>query len=337
MHIASKTKLYSKALILDGLSGTGKTMFSAVFNSLTKVEAPRFDYALEFVLCTSFLDEISPQSASVIADLLLNQRVYDSSISREVNFRWKDLSSVLQSGKSLEYFKRLFLKDGDASYKRILEKSPIPIIITHNLFPALNPVIGFLDNRVSIVETIRHPLSLIEHWVYTFEIYQDSKRDFTIWSNLNNDLVPWFAKEWSSEYLSYNNYERAVHLITWYYQKLWFLTSSKSNSNILIIPFEKFVLGPDTFIENICVHFNIKQTKHTKAEKKKQNIPRSRIDEGVNKNIYRRYGYSGPDRSKSIEEIHQIQLSELQNKVSAKVYQMLIDVNKEYEKNYYPF
>jgi len=104
-------------LLLDGISGTGKTMVSSLLDSLEGTTAPIFDYTFEQLLIMRNFEKISTETFQTVLSLHLDQRLYDNSISREVNLRIKDLSSILRSPKKWTYLRNLFLNDAKFNFE----------------------------------------------------------------------------------------------------------------------------------------------------------------------------------------------------------------------------
>ena len=62
------------------------------------------------------------------------------------------------------------------------------------------------------------------------------------------------------------------------------------NNLFILLPFEKFVTKPDLTIDKILDFLKIKKTKSLQDEMKKQNVPRKLINQGLNRDVYKRYG-----------------------------------------------
>ena len=83
-------------VLLDGLTGTGKTMLMRLIDSYKNVSPPRFDYQLEQICIGISENRIEISAGIQLLQLLIDQRQYDAKLSREVNFRPDDLSSIFK-------------------------------------------------------------------------------------------------------------------------------------------------------------------------------------------------------------------------------------------------
>ena len=64
---------------------------------------------------------------------------------------------------------------------------------------------------------------------------------------------------------------------------------------VIFLPFEKFVLQPNNWINEILNSLNIEMTQSLKNELKKQKIPRKFLNDGYHRSVYKRYGNSLKD------------------------------------------
>ena len=109
-------------VLLDGISGTGKTMLMRLIDSFADVIPPKFNYQFEHICIAIAEMQISESAGLEILQIILDQSQYDASISREINLRPGDLSSILKSPKRFEYIKRAFQPDGQAAGERVESK-----------------------------------------------------------------------------------------------------------------------------------------------------------------------------------------------------------------------
>jgi hypothetical protein len=130
MKFTRNLNLCNQIIILDGLTGTGKTMFSPIINSFERVQNSRFEYMIEYLCISAKKGKLEKDAASSMLNLLADIKYYDGAISREVNFRPTDLSSVFSNPKALKYIKQLFLSDGEKAEIRIKKDNPI-LFLSH--------------------------------------------------------------------------------------------------------------------------------------------------------------------------------------------------------------
>ena len=151
-------------VIVDGFNGCGKSILGPVLESFKDVEKTRTEHIYEYLCITHSLNKIDVDAAKSLMRVYSDLAIYDSMISREVNLRLTDDSGLLNSSNKLKYIARLFYKDGDPVLDRIKKTSPVLQILTHQMLPVIDLAFMAWGDRLKIVEMVRHPLYLIEHW-----------------------------------------------------------------------------------------------------------------------------------------------------------------------------
>ena len=295
--------LTEKLLVLDGLTGTGKTMISSVLESFENVEAGRFIYDFEHIAISHALGALRVDAARALLGLLIDIKLYDNMISREVNFRPSDLTCVLKNGRALKHIKRLFQPDGNAVDSRLKDEKPIMMINTHQLLGALDCLFEQFKGKVYVVEMERHPLYLLEHWMSHVDMHGTSARSFSVCiAGKDGRSVPWFAYEWRQDYWSMTKFDRVVKSIESLTTLIDAQYKKQPKSHLLSIPFEDFCLNSNKYIHEISNWLGAGATAQTRKSCKKQKLPRNNINDGLNRKIYQRYGYKQSSRLQSHAE-----------------------------------
>ena len=319
-------------VILDGISGTGKTMFTPILSSFKRVQNARFEYMIEYLCICAQKLKMSPDAAHTLLNLLADLKCYDGMISREVNFRPNDLSSVFKSNKTLKYFKQLWMNDGQAIEARIQNENPILCLTTHQLMSCLNPAFDSYKDRLRVIETVRHPLYLLDHWVTYIEMFGNNVRDFTVWCEYEGESIPWFAEGWEDDYLHATIYDRVIYTIEHLMKKVFSMAISKEKADqLLFIPFEKFVLEPDPYIKELEKHISTERSSSTNKILKKQRVPRGNINAGPQKSIYKRYGVKKQDRTIPHAQDYEMRYNSAKQKSSASAFDVIEKISKKYE------
>lgn len=298
VHIAPRI------LFLDGLTGTGKTMMGAILGTFDRVEVQRFDHIYEYVCAIRFLERMEADAAHTLIRMYSDLACYNLMIGREVNFRWKDLSGVLSNPGGLKYVQRLFEPDGNSVVDRIRATNPIVQNVSHQVLGIGRPLFDALGDRLRVVEMIRHPLYLIEHWYSYIDRHGVDARDFTVWMKNGDTRLPWFAHEWEEKYSSCNTMDRVIHTIDSLTARVDQLLSSLNDAEkqqVLVIPFEQFVVAPAAYMEKIGILLGSTTTSRTARELTKQKVPRRLTTDGRDLGIYRKYNWRPPENGNTEE------------------------------------
>jgi len=292
----------------------------------------RFEYMFEYLCISTAHGKIAVDASDTLLNLLADVKCYDGMISREVNFRPGDLSSVFSNGNSFSYLKQLFGKDGASVADRIEKTKPSLFLVTHQLMGCIDAAFSAFSDRLRVVEMVRHPLYLLDHWNSYISMHGNNARDFTIWLGDKSDSVPWFADGWESEYLSINDYDKSVRSVCLMMDKVLTVFEQGQNSEqIMFVPFENFVLDPSPYLGRLVSFLDTAESSQLKRILKKQKVPRKSINAGPVKSIYKRYAMRVHDSAVSDEEDYNQMLQLAQSKASGTSLRILMKTISRYE------
>jgi len=308
-------------------------MFSPLINSFDRVQNARFEYMMEYLFITSKNEKVNPDASFSMLNLLADIKCYDGAISREVNFRPKDLSSVFNSSKAGKYFRQLFLADGESAGARIQKEKPILFFVTHQILSCIEPALTAFGERLKVVEMVRHPLYLVDHWDSYIMMHGNNARDFTMWIDYEGTEIPWFAKGWEQKYIGSSSFDKSIYSIESLMESVFkHSESSDLKNSIMFIPFERFVLEPANFINELEIFLKTAATKATKGILKAQRVPRPSINAGPQKSIYKRYGLKKYEKGVSHEEDYRLKMDSARSKSSHEAFEVLKRMCERYER-----
>jgi len=282
-----------KIILLDGVSGTGKTMIHRILDSYICNHPPKFSYAIEQICTSYYCNKIEKDAAISLLKLQSDQMKYDMQIGREINLRKNDLSSILKSVKKFSYLKKLIMNDGEFAVAEIQNHPKNIVLITHQLLGATQLFNETFSDEYINLHAVRHPTYLFSHWITYVPLLGSSARDLTIWKNEGGAILPWFF----TNHKLHRNYESLkdgdktlVCLIELVEAIVDHHLKSKYKQNYLAIEFEKFVLDPVKVINKIDKIIGSNQKTSMNKILKEERIPRYHINSGKSLPIYKRYG-----------------------------------------------
>lgn len=337
VDIAKRPFIAQEIVFLDGLTGTGKTMMGPILGSFRRVELGRLEHIYEYLCALNDLKKIDPDAAAFMINLYADLAIYNSMIARETNFRPSDLSGIFSNPHSFEYVKRLFSKDGNVVLERIKQSKPVLQIISHQALGVMDLSFQAFGERLKVVEMVRHPLYLLEHWHSYIDRHGADCRDFTVWIHHKGQALPWFAHGWEEKYIKSSSMDKVIYSIEWLTKKVDQMINALSEAQreqVLTIPFEKFVLGPDPYIEGIARLLNTEPTRTTQKILKEQRCPRRQVTAGPGKDIYKRYGWKRPDPRSNDREEFQKKRAFAEDQASKEALQALDRISQEYEEKH---
>jgi len=335
VNIERNELLLDQLVLVDGLPGNGKTLFSSIIPSLSKIELLSYSDQIEAICEYFFLGKIKLKEATTLIRMFADLKLYNQSMGRNVNFRKRDLSSVYNYPNSKEYENRLN-GPGDENIIPIIKKNkPVLHLATHNKLGYSKPLWSAFEEKLFFLEIIRHPAYMITQ--ISKVLMEDLVENVRNWStqfSYKNKAIPYFAMGWEADFLNLNPTERSIRFINDYIDKVKkFKSDNHQRSNqVLTIPFELFVLEPKRYVKKIIKFLNVKATKLTNSAMLKQNVPRNKIADGIDLEIYRRCGWKKPiDKLDESDELD-LRKKNIQKLASKKHYELFNYLCESYEK-----
>lgn len=324
-------------LFLDGLTGTGKTMLGPILATFKRVEVQRFDSIHEHISALKFLNRIEQDAATSMIRMYADKACYNAMIGRETNFRWKDLSGVLSNPGGTRYLRRLFQPDGNSVLDRINHVRPILQLVSHQAMGIASTMFEALQDRIRVIELVRHPLYLLEHWYSYIDRFGTDPRDFTIWIDHYGTHMPWFAYGWEEKYQTSSKMDRVIFSIDCL-TRLADITiqelDERSRDRVMVIPFEGFVLDPFPYLNQIEHLLDTTTTGSTRRALKKQKVPRKLTTAGRDMPIYRRYNWRPPPNASTETAELQKRREYAEREASAEGLKVLKKICEAYETKY---
>ena len=334
VNISRNELLVSKLVLVDGLPGNGKTLFSSILPSFSNIELLSYSDEIEAICEFYYLNKISLDAAVPFLRMLADLKLYNQSMGRNVNFRPTDLSSAFKYPDKKEYLNRLFMP-GDEHIMSIIEKNkPILHLATHNKLGYSEPLWEAFGEKIYFIEILRHPAYMIKQissGLMTDLV--DNVRNWSTQFDYDEHILPYFSHGWEKEFLSLNPTERAIKFIAAYLDRVkkFKKQNPKYMCQVLILPFEPFVLNPDKYINEILKFLNVETTSFTDNILIEQRIPRDKVADGIDLEIYKRCGWTKPIENLTEADELKIRKQWVQDQVSKESYELFNNLCEKYE------
>ena len=329
--------LAENIVIIDGLPGCGKTMLSPILSSFERVELTSYLFEVEWICRLNYLKKIHKDASKFMVHNLIDHKLYQTMMGREVNFRYSDISSVFNYSNPFKYIKRIFQKGDITIPDKIKKEKPILNLATHDLLSMCDPLLDAFGDKLLFIEVVRHPLFMVIQQALNMERLLFNSRDMQVKINFKGNDLPYYAYGWEEEFLKANFVEKAILNIKHQTR----LTENKKKKlagklKIITIPFEIFVKSPNKFLINIENNLNSNMSSSTQKIMRKQRVPRFNIVDGIPLEIYTRCGWEKPDSNLTeIEEFKKRRDYCLVQGASSNIINELDKISAQYEEKYY--
>jgi len=278
IKLIRKNRLAKEIVFADGIGSSGKGMLSQILASFKRVEKQRNDMMFDTIPRFHALGKISDDAAIVAMQTEADQQLYHMMMSRDVNFRLGDSTSVLSNPFPLKYFKRAFGPEGDSIVKNIKKENPILNEAPHDALKNAELFFNTFGNELKIIYILRNPIEVIHDWErrgFGNRIGVDP-REFQFSYQHHETAVPLYAIGWEEEYHEMNSIDRNIKMIEYhYYENInSFNNLSKHKNQVLFILFDELVGKPYIVCRKLTEFLRTEETNWTKKILKKNNCPR---------------------------------------------------------------
>lgn len=336
-----KDTLLKQLVLVDGLGGSGKSLFSAIVAAIERVEILNFSSEIENLCALKYLNKISGDAVEAMIRIQVDLAIYEIMMGRRANFRLRDVSSVFRDTDWFTYVKRIFQKGDEFVPDRIYKEKPILHFATHNLLAFSKPVFNALGNRVSFIEVVRHPLYMIIQQTQNQSNHYKrnaTARQFHLFIKYKDEQLPFWNYGQEKLYLNGNPVERAIYEM-WHIKKITEYSKKnelqKNSDKILTIPFEPFIFNPFPYLEKIVNLLKSNITSKTRKVMKKQKVPRKKISDGIPLAIYKRFGWEPPiDEFSEKQEMDKRRNFAISQGANKNALEMLDKMSEEYKEKY---
>ncbi len=290
MNFSRDNTILEKVLVIDGLSGSGKIIIDNFLSLYPKIEILNLSPSFENSTIFNYFGKFSDDAFDNYIKLLLDYTIYENSISRNVNFKPFDQSSVFKSQKFFEYIKRLFRSNTADIPNLIKNKKPFLRIMTASILGESQKLYEILKDKLFIIEVIRNPYMIVKanmHFIINFEKHDGRYFNPTIKNK--NIITPYWAFEIVDKYSEMSIADKAIYFIN-YKTKLnnKFIYNKKNYQQHIRIYFEDFIQDPSLSLNRIN-SFLETECKFNKKLYKKYNIPRKDDFNDSEKNNIRKF------------------------------------------------
>lgn len=291
--------LAERVVLIGGQPGCGKTMMTPILGSFARVEIQKYNYMLEHLCDLCFVGKVQEDVATTVIRMLVDIDLYNLAMARETNFRFSDLSSVFKNPQPWRYLHRLFLPGDAAAVERIRNEHPILQLTIHNVLAISPPLFRALGERLRILEIVRHPLYMVNQWYRYMDRYGTDVRDFAVCFDYQGQALPFFAYGWEERYVHSSSMDKVIYAIEHLSRsgsEVLGDLSERQREQVMVMPFERFVLDPWPYVQQLEAFLVTTRTSATRRELKRQRVPREMVAEGVPLPIYKQYGWRPPTR-----------------------------------------
>lgn len=280
MKIAKSNTFSHDIIFIDGTWGTGKSIIGPIISGMDRVEKQRFDPIFEYLCELNHLGELGDDATVALLRMYADTDQYHNLLGREINLRWKDDTGSVNNPGWFRYARRLFQSGGEATVELINRDNLALAVMSHFILPVARPMASAFGARLKLVEMVRHPLYMITHWQSYLSRFEGA-REFTLSLETEGKKVPWFAADWSTEFVELSSMDKVLTSIVRLYRWMFSVIDEPPGGvALLVVSFEQMVLDPEPVITRLESFLGRPHHPRVGRILRSQKLPRERISQG---------------------------------------------------------
>ncbi len=303
-------------IFIDGISRTGKSIFSTILPNFEKMEHIQFFDLVEWLVPATKYGGMKLDYAKSILRIAYNQLYYNLFISRNVNFRKNDQTGIDNFHDPQKYYSRLEKIDDESVIEEIASSEFYVPFMTHDLMVNMD-IVSQLDLDCKIIEIYRNPIDVVFSWWKRglgTRLGKDP-REFTLLLEIEKSELPWYCAETDNFRVDRNNVGEVdfiIEIVLSLIEKSVKMQKSIPMNDVLTITYEDILQDTNQTIKNVSSFLKLEPLNCMQKNTKKIGLPK-KIDL--------------VSRDKKLKEMKQIINDDSLNR--------LIKDEKKYNKNIY--
>lgn len=296
-YLSRRPHIPNRLVIVDGLTRTGKSLVGPILGTLHPIELLKMDPWFEYLGTLFELGKLSEDAAIAALRLSADTLSHEVALSRNINMRFADTSSIWKSKSPLRYIIRLLRSESSWGSRIAIDQGKIIQNMTHDQLPIANVYFSAFGARLRFVEVCRHPIALIDSWLrrgwgYRFGL---DRKSFTICFDYKGRDLPFYARGFTQEYLNLSPDQRAVRMIHAQWGRGldgYFTLDAYRTSWLRFFTVESIHQDPHHFVESAGAFLGATKTRKSRKILRSLRLPRknaaiSRSNYPIGFSVYR--------------------------------------------------
>ncbi|HLF18613.1 MAG TPA: hypothetical protein VI749_06965 [Candidatus Omnitrophota bacterium] len=312
-------------VIVTGAPTSGKSMLAPIVGSLERAEHFKMSILLEHLGTLNHLGKLSDEVLVFLLRYIVDFKLYDNMIGREMNMRFVDETSIFNTDDPLKYLDRFLSERGGLIVDDIETKRPLLVLaLSDALWHAKSWFEAFPFLKIVFID--RHPVDMVYSWfnhhygeevrstaradkkgiTHGSETY-DSKICQVVLTQVNGSVVPYYAADWAAKYNSLSEMGRVIYMIEGirkHYNKALKSLSQKGRERVLRVTFDETVTNTHEVLSQICSFLETEPTPYTPTVLEREKCPRD---------------FSEDERKEKLDEVKALASEEAFNSMTSMV------------------
>lgn len=274
MNLIRNNTYQNDILFIDGNGNSGKALFMRILECFDGVEkSQELDY-IYTILELYRLRKLTEDATIVFLKSFLDREIYNQMMSREINFKFSDTTSVFRYPYPLEYIKRLFYNDREKVNNLIKTENPMYLTGTQNALGSSEILFKTFGDRLKIAYINRNPIDIIYNlWKRGFLARLGTHpTNIRLCYDYDGLSIPTFESDFK-EYDTKSELDKLIDMV-YFYTKLDFNGYNDNKKKVLVLDFDDMMTKPIDECESIEKFINRESSDRLYGILRKEKCPR---------------------------------------------------------------
>jgi len=252
-----RSEIINDIVIIDGLTRSGKFYLGKLIAGIKGLEYFINNSEAERIIAINKTGTLADVDASSLLSIAINEAIYHMAIGRNLNMRFDDGSSILNSFEKEIYINRQNKgASGVDGLKTVTNYKRSSVFIFHQSLRSMSMIKRAMP-KSKIVNIRRHPVDIAYSWIKRGwgRRYGNDNLTFEPTYHHKREVVPYFAVNWAEEYLASNEHDRVVKSIVHMTEEESSVIESKQY-DICCIYYDNLIEQPNKEMSKICSFLN---------------------------------------------------------------------------------
>jgi len=314
VKLGKKLPLVKQLLLVEGISRAGKFLLANILNGFRGIEPVQQHGLLDQVPFWAKSGLINHETARELIRSEIDTYCYEMLIGRNFNHRIWDKSSIFNVPHYKKYLARSKEKNIGKTMERFNKEKPASFFIMHELMPNIKIYFETFP-ELKVVSIMRDPVDLVYSWHKrgAGKAYLTDPRIAKAMVRGKHGQVMWFMHQWKDIYHQLSEIDRVILSIknlSDMYKTAYRSLPQKYQKKILFVSYEDVLSNTKRIVKILGDFLDKKPLPEMKLILKREKLPAIKKPEL---------------RAQKLEEIKKM--------VSKKYFNVLIKLEKEYEKS----
>ncbi len=278
ISLCRPVSLAQRLVWVDGPTRSGKTTMCRLLGSLEDCELERIEEVIDYIGFMYSFGKMSHDAAVTMLRVFPDVHLYNALLSRNLNFRWRDTSSIWRAARPMTYLKRLFGGEHQDALKAQGAEKAIFQNHTHFQMERIGIHFDAHPETLKVIELQRHPIDLVHAW-WSKKRGGDLCRspwNVAICGGRGDDCVHHLAFGWEETYLAMAPLARIVRMLHGAQMRArdtYKSLPAERREKVMLVDFDVLTTAPQETAERAADFLNTRTTRATARTLRKMGLP----------------------------------------------------------------